>query len=156
MLLIYFFHSLIITYIKFLKKGKKMKNVFTILTILLLAACAKAPESIDGDMVFFNFDSAVITNDAREDLNAQALYMKENPDVTILMAGHCDERGSKEYNLALGALRAGNAAHVLIANGLESDRIKTVSYGKDKPQFLGTGEKVWSLNRNVTTTIIKK
>ena len=74
-------------------------------------------------------------------------------DLSIVIEGHCDERGSTEYNLALGALRAGNAAHVIMQNGVESERIKTVSYGKEKPLYTGTGEEVWSKNRNATTRV---
>ena len=81
--------------------------------------------------------------------------MKQNPDQDITIQGHCDERGSTEYNLALGALRAGNAAHVIIHDGIEPERIKTVSYGKEKPIYLGTGEEVWAKNRNATTVVRK-
>ena len=79
--------------------------------------------------------------------------MKQNRDVKITLQGRCDERGSTEYNLALGALRAGNAAHVMIRDGIEPERIKTISYGKENPIYTGTGEKVWALNRNTTTVV---
>ena len=87
-------------------------------------------------------------------MKKQALYLKKNTDKQITLQGRCDERGSTEYNLALGALRAGKAAHVLIAEGVEPQRIKTVSYGKENPLYPGTGEKVWAKNRN-TTTVVK-
>lgn len=106
------------------------------------------------DKVFFAFDSAVITDESRENLEQQALYMKNNPDINVILEGHCDERGSTEYNLALGALRAGNAAHVLISDGIEPERINTISYGKERPQYLGTGEEVWAKNRNATTKVV--
>ena len=118
-----------------------------------LAACGGVPNKINDDKVFFAFDSAEISDAARRDLEKQALYMKKNPDINIVMGGHCDERGSTEYNLALGALRAGNAAHVIIKEGIEPARIKTVSYGKENPQYPGTGEKIWAKNRNTTTTV---
>ena len=101
----------------------------------------------------FAFDSAEISTDAKKNLRAQALYMKKHPDINITLQGRCDERGSTEYNLALGALRAGNAAHVIIQDGVESERIKTVSYGKENPIYPGTGEEVWSKNRNATTRV---
>ncbi len=130
-----------------------MKKYLSILAMLGLAACSGVPSNINEDKVFFAFDSAQISKDAKKDLKGQALYLKKHADEKVLLAGHCDERGSTEYNLALGALRAGNAAHVLIAEGIEPARIKTISYGKNKPQYLGTGEKVWAKNRNVTTHV---
>lgn len=131
-----------------------MKKSFAILALLATAACSGVPSNIDGDQVFFAFDSAEISKDAKKDLKKQALYLKKNTDKQITLQGRCDERGSTEYNLALGALRAGNAAHVLIAEGVEPQRIKTVSYGKENPLYPGTGEKVWAKNRN-TTTVVK-
>ena len=129
-----------------------MKKIFALLTLVALAACGGGTtRTVDGDMVFFAFDSAVITDQARENLQDQALWMKQNPDIDVTLIGHCDERGSTEYNLALGALRAGNAAHTMIREGIEPERIKTISYGKERPQFVGTGEEVWAKNRNVTT-----
>lgn len=130
-----------------------MKKYLFIFAALSIAACTHTPSDIDGDQVFFAFDSAEISNDARDALESQALYMKKNPDTTIVIEGHCDERGSTEYNLALGALRAGNAAHVIIQDGVESERIKTVSYGKEKPIYPGSGEEVWQKNRNATTRV---
>ena len=119
-----------------------------------LAACNGGPSNINDDKVFFAFDSAVISDDARDSLEEQSLYMKQNPDTNVILEGHCDERGSTEYNLALGALRAGNAAHVLISEGIEPERIKTISYGKERPQYPGTGEEVWAKNRNATTKVV--
>jgi peptidoglycan-associated lipoprotein len=130
-----------------------MKKIIVLALATLIAACSGIPSNIDGDQVFFAFDSAKISDDARDDLKAQALYLKNNPDVNITIQGRCDERGSTEYNLALGAFRAGNAAHVLIAEGVEPQRIKTVSYGKENPLYPGTGEKVWAKNRNATTVV---
>ena len=118
-----------------------------------IAACA-GPDHINDNKVFFAFDSAAISDDSRTELESQSLYMKNNPDINVILEGHCDERGSTEYNLALGALRAGNAAHVLISEGIEPERIKTISYGKERPQYPGTGEEVWALNRNSTTKVV--
>lgn len=129
-----------------------MKKIL-LLTTLMLCACVRAPEELDGQQAFFAFDSAEISDSARDNLQAQALYMKKNRDVNITLQGRCDERGSTEYNLALGALRAGNAAHVMIRDGIEPERIKTISYGKENPIYTGTGEKVWALNRNTTTVV---
>jgi peptidoglycan-associated lipoprotein len=134
-----------------------MKKIALIIGTLMVAACGgvKEPAQLDGQRVYFAFDSAVVSQDAKQDLLGQSLYMKNHGDANIVIEGHCDERGSTEYNLGLGALRAGNAAHVLIADGIESKRIKTVSYGKERPQFKGTGEEVWAKNRNTTTRVVK-
>ncbi len=130
-----------------------MKKLVILAILTIVSACTHIPSDINGDQVFFAFDSAKVSDDARDDLESQALYMKKNPDVNITVQGRCDERGSTEYNLALGALRAGNAAHVLIREGIEPERIKTVSYGKENPLYKGTGEKVWAKNRNATTVV---
>ena len=130
-----------------------MKIILLSVAALGMAACA-GPDHINDDKVFFAFDSAEISDEAHESLEDQSLYMKKNPNINVILEGHCDERGSTEYNLALGALRAGNAAHVMIADGIEPERIKTISYGKERPQYPGTGEEVWALNRNSTTKVV--
>jgi len=103
--------------------------------------------------VFFAFDRYDISEEARANLQGQALFMNNNPGVRITIEGHADERGTREYNLALGARRANAARNVLIAEGVEANRIRTVSYGKDRPWKLGTGEAVWRYNRNATTVV---
>ena len=130
-----------------------MKKLVILAILTIVSACTHIPSDINGDQVFFAFDSAQISDDARDNLESQALYMKKNPDINVTIQGRCDERGSTEYNLALGALRAGNAAHVLIHEGIEPQRIKTISYGKENPLYKGTGEKVWAKNRNATTVV---
>ncbi|MBP3397870.1 MAG: OmpA family protein [Alphaproteobacteria bacterium] len=132
-----------------------MKRIIILSLSLAIAACARAPKELEGQQAFFAFDSAEISSDARKELAGQALYMKKHPDINITLQGRCDERGSTEYNLALGALRAGNAAHVMIYEGIEPERIKTISYGKENPIYPGTGEEVWAKNRN-TTTVVQK
>lgn len=128
-----------------------MKKITFVPVLLALAACAGTKSNINDDKVFFAFDSAEITDAAKSDLLAQSFYMKEHPETNVILEGHCDERGSTEYNLALGALRAGNAAHVMTKDGIKPERIKTISYGKENPQYPGSGEKIWAKNRNVTT-----
>lgn len=130
-----------------------MKKFLLATIVLGLAACSGVPSDINDDKVFFAFDSAQISDESRENLETQSLYLKKNPEKIVTLEGHCDERGSTEYNLALGALRAGNAAHVLIKDGIEPERIKTISYGKERPQYPGTGEEVWAKNRNSTTKV---
>ena len=133
-----------------------MRKIMFVPVLLALAACSGTKNNINDDKVFFAFDSAEITSSAKKDLEAQSLYMKKNENVNVVLEGHCDERGSTEYNLALGALRAGNAAHTLVKDGIEPARIKTISYGKENPQYPGSGEEIWAKNRNVTTKTQKK
>ena len=111
-------------------------NRFLLAAIALGVTACAGPSQINDDKVFFEFDSAVISDDARDELESQALYMKKNPDVNIILEGHCDE------------------PHVIIADGIEPERIKTISYGKERPQYPGTGEEVWALNRNATTKVV--
>ena len=137
----------------------KIKN-FVILAgaAAALAACSCSskitePESLDDQRVFFAFNSSEISDAAGENLLGQALYMKNHPDVKIQIAGNCDERGSTDYNLALGARRANAAKAVIVNDGVEASRISTISYGKERPLVKGTGEAVWQWNRNATTTV---
>lgn len=132
-----------------------MKKIIVLFAIATLSACRGTVDHLNGQQVYFGFDSAVITDDARDNLLGQSMFMKNNPDIDVVMEGHCDERGTTEYNLALGSVRASNAAHVLIHDGIESERIRLISYGKENPQYLGTGEQVWAKNRNATTRIAR-
>ena len=123
----------------------------------LLAACGGSsivePADLNDQRVFFAFNSSEISKEAKDNLLGQALYMKNHEDVKIQIAGNCDERGSTEYNLALGARRANAAKDVLVKDGINAKRISTISYGKERPLVQGTGEKVWKWNRNATTTV---
>jgi len=137
----------------------KMLN-FALLTGVagLLAACGGSssivePTDLNDQRVFFAFNSAEISEEANENLLGQSLYMKNHEDVKIQIAGNCDERGSTEYNLALGARRANAAKQVLVNDGIDTTRISTISYGKERPLVKGTGEDVWKYNRNATTTV---
>ena len=124
---------------------------------VLLAACGGSARltTVEDQRVFFNFDKYYIRPDAKQGLLAQAEFLRANEDIRVLLAGHCDERGTREYNLALGMRRANSAKQVLVANGVAANRIELISYGKDNPWTPGTGERVWALNRNVHTTIIR-
>lgn len=123
----------------------------------LLAACGGSsvvePSDLNNQRVFFAFNSAEISEEANNNLLGQALYLKNHEDTKIQIAGNCDERGSTEYNLALGARRANAAKAVLVKDGIASSRISTISYGKERPLVKGTGEDVWKYNRNATTTV---
>ncbi len=97
--------------------------------------------------VFFNFDDAMIRADQRTALKEDFAWLKAHPEVKLTIAGHCDERGTEEYNLALGERRAQAVKDYLVAEGIAADRINTISYGKDRPFALGHDEHAWQLNR---------
>jgi len=100
--------------------------------------------------IFFAFDKADIRPDDAQTLTASAAYLKANPNLLVLIEGHCDERGTAEYNLALGERRAKAAMNYLVSNGIEAGRITTISYGKERPVCAEHNEACWSKNRNDT------
>ncbi len=106
-----------------------------------------------GDRVFFDFNSAQITTLSSQTLKRQAQWLIQHPSITITIEGHCDERGTREYNLALGEKRANSVKNYLISQGVESSRIKTISYGKEHPEYLGSNEAAWSKNRRGVTVV---
>lgn len=107
--------------------------------------------SIDNELgtftVYFDFDSWTVRADSRDTLSKVAEALKSNKDVKIQIEGHCDERGSNEYNLALGERRARAVEEFLVSEGVSEDRLSTISYGEERPAALGTGEAVWAKNR---------
>ena len=106
-----------------------------------------------GDRVFFEYDSAVLTPDGRRTLERQAEWLRLFPEHNVMIEGHCDERGTREYNLALGERRASAARDYLIAFGMDPARVTTTSYGKERPYALGHNEESWSLNRRSVTVV---
>ena len=106
-----------------------------------------------GDRVFFAFDSSEITADARAILAKQADWLRRYPNVTVTIEGHCDKRGTREYNLALGARRASAVKDVLVALGIPATRISTISYGKERPLVDGDTEDAYAQNRVGLTRI---
>ncbi|MEM9494941.1 MAG: peptidoglycan-associated lipoprotein Pal [Pseudomonadota bacterium] len=161
--------------IKFIKAAGMMTS------LALLAACATDGPTIDtttsagtsadqgpqgpipgsqsdleqnaGHRVFFATDQYSLSPQAQATLSRQAAWLKEYPEARIVVAGNCDERGTREYNLALGARRAEAARSFLTSLGVSSNRITTVSYGKERPLDGRSTDEAWSLNRNATTTI---
>lgn len=148
--------------------------------LLLLAACATGPDVVAtsegadgagaaaagpaagsqedleqsaGHRVFFAYDQYTLTPQAQSTLTRQANWLKQYPDARITIAGNCDERGTREYNLALGARRAEAAKSYLVSLGVDGGRIQTVSYGKERPLDPRSTEDAWSVNRNATTTL---
>ncbi len=106
-----------------------------------------------GDRVFFDFDKSVIVAAAEKTLKRQAAWLKQFPSVSVTIEGHCDERGTREYNLALGERRATAVKNFLVALGIGSSRIATISYGKERPDALGHSEAAWSQNRRGVTVV---
>ena len=106
-----------------------------------------------GDRVQFGYDSYTLTNDARQVLLAQAKWLQRFPELTVTVEGHCDERGTREYNLALGERRASSVKTYLAALGVDPTRINVVSYGKERPVEAGSNDAAWAKNRRAVTVI---
>ena len=106
-----------------------------------------------GDRVFFNYDSSDLDSDAQELLQDQVAWLKQYSDVSVIVEGHCDERGTREYNLALGEKRAQSVKNYLVSLGISSDRISTISYGKERPAVVGSNDGAWAQNRRSVTVV---
>ncbi|GBD56546.1 peptidoglycan-associated lipoprotein Pal [Gluconobacter wancherniae] len=106
-----------------------------------------------GDRVFFELNQNQLSSDARAILDKQAAWLARYPQVSIQLAGNCDDRGTEEYNIALGQRRANAARDYLVAKGVSASRITTISYGKDRPTADGDDEQSWSQNRNAITSV---
>ena len=158
--------------------SKIFKNTFLVLaTCLVLSACATKKEvatstDIQGQMqsdvytvtdtveyladgvpdrVFFATNESILTTASRETLRAQAAWLRKNSSINIVLEGHADERGTREYNLALGERRANSAKDYLMTYGISSDRISVLSYGKERPVDGGSSPLAWSKNRRSVT-----
>ena len=106
-----------------------------------------------GNTVYFGFDSAELSGGAQATLDRQAAFLNVNPALVVIVEGHADERGTREYNLALGDRRATAVRDYLLAKGLNSARIRTVSYGKERPAVSGSNEDAWEKNRRAATVL---
>jgi peptidoglycan-associated lipoprotein len=111
------------------------------------------PGSVDdfktnvGDRVFFGTDRYDLSAEAQAELQKQATWLKTYPQYRFVIEGHCDERGTREYNLALGERRATSVKNYLVALGIDTNRMQTISYGKERPAVLGSDEAAWAQNR---------
>ncbi len=106
-----------------------------------------------GDRVYFEFNQNNLSSEAQATLDRQAAWLARYPQVTVQLAGNCDDRGTDEYNIALGNRRANAARDYLVAKGVSADRISTISYGKDRPTATGDDEQSWAQNRNAITAV---
>jgi len=106
-----------------------------------------------GDRVYFALNQNNLSDEAKATLDRQAAWLAKYPQVTVQVAGNCDDRGTEEYNIALGNRRANAARDYLVARGVAADRISTISYGKDRPTATGDDEQSWAQNRNAITAV---
>lgn len=156
----------------------RMKFLSLLAAVLLVAACETAPTTDAnntgtggaqttsirpgsqedlavnvGDRVFFDYDSYSLSPEARGTLDRQGQWLKTYPSVTVTVEGHADERGTREYNLALGERRANAVKNYLVALGVTPSRVRTISYGKERPAVLGSNEAAWAQNRRGVTVV---
>jgi peptidoglycan-associated lipoprotein len=159
----------------------KLHTVGALAALSLLAACAsKAPETGNtstgatttapsgpsitpgsqedlvanvGDRVFYEFNSSSLTDAAQATLDKQVAFLQRYPNDKFQIAGNCDDRGTEEYNIALGNRRAHAAKEYLVAKGVSASRLTTISYGKDRPTALGDNEEAWAQNRNAISSV---
>lgn len=106
--------------------------------------------------VYFGFDSTVVPQDELGKIESVASHLRDNPNRVVIVAGHCDERGSDEYNMSLGENRAIIVRNYLVGDGITADRIETRSYGKERPAVVGEGEEAWAKNRRAEFEIFAK
>ncbi|WP_417593510.1 peptidoglycan-associated lipoprotein Pal [Parasphingorhabdus sp.] len=111
--------------------------------------------NVAADRIFFETDRSNVDSEDQEILRSQAAWLVANPSVRIRIEGHCDERGTREYNLALGERRANAAKNYLSTLGVETSRISVVSFGKERPDALGSDEQAWGLNRRAVTVTVR-
>ena len=152
---------------------KILRNAFlVVLACLVLSACATKKVATIGQMqgdvytgtdtveyladgvpdrVFFATNESILTTRSRDTLRKQAAWLRENSEVTVVLEGHADERGTREYNLALGERRANAAKDYLMTYGISSNRISVISYGKERPVDSGSNPLAWSKNRRSVT-----
>ncbi|HEX8622329.1 MAG TPA: peptidoglycan-associated lipoprotein Pal [Allosphingosinicella sp.] len=112
-----------------------------------------AAVGMGGDRVFFDTDQYDLDDRDRSTLDAQAAWLRSNPSVRVTIEGHADERGTRDYNLALGDRRANAAKNYLAARGVSAGRMTVISYGKERPEALGSDETAWAQNRRAVTVL---
>jgi peptidoglycan-associated lipoprotein len=105
------------------------------------------------DRIFFGYDSFTLNDEAKNILNTQVAWLKSDINIKVTVEGHADERGTREYNIALGEKRAKSVRDYLVTNGVEAARVKSISYGKERPAFFGATNDVFSKNRRAVTVI---
>lgn len=109
--------------------------------------------AVAGDRVFFATDSYRLSGTSKDVIRRQANWLMQNPNISVTVEGHCDERGTREYNLALGERRANSVKNYLVEMGVNPARVNTISYGKEFPEFLGSNSASWAKNRRGVTVV---
>jgi peptidoglycan-associated lipoprotein len=104
-------------------------------------------QEVMNDDIYFDFDSALIKNTAKDELVRKAEWLRENPDASVIIEGHCDERGTSAYNIALGDRRAQSAKVFFVDMGINADQLSTISYGEERPVDATQTEEAWAMNR---------
>jgi peptidoglycan-associated lipoprotein len=152
-----------------------IKKYVSAIAFLALAACsggeeptvsATAPGSVNaaaqtslkdaaGDTIYFAYDKYSLSDESIAVLDKQADWMSKNPKAKVIVEGHCDDRGTRKYNQALGERRANAGKRYLVSKGVSTKRITTVSYGKDKPAAVGATEDAYAKNRRDVTVVVK-
>jgi peptidoglycan-associated lipoprotein len=112
-----------------------------------LESGAMTRERFVNEDIFFEFDSSALTPEAEEILRAKAEWLKAHPDLSVLIEGHCDSRGTNEYNIALGERRAESVRNYMMSLGIGGERMRTLSYGEERPLAIGEDEAAWAKNR---------
>lgn len=108
-----------------------------------------------GDRVFYDTDSSTLDSQAQSTLARQAAWLNQYPEINISVEGHCDERGTREYNIALGERRAYAAKKFLVSQGVNPSRVSTVSYGKERPAAIGSDSGSWAQNRRAVSVVVQ-
>lgn len=144
---------------------RTIKALAAVAALMLMAACSSSQEAAApvsatvtpgsvadfkqnvGDRVYFDFDQSSVREDGRQTLNRQAAWLAKYTNYPVTIEGKCDERGTREYNLALGERRANAVKQYLISQGVPAARVKTISYGKERPEVVGSDEGAWARNR---------
>jgi peptidoglycan-associated lipoprotein len=121
---------------------------------ILPGSRADFERSVTSDTVHFALDQYDLDTEARAILDSQLAWLAKYPSVPVTLEGHCDERGTREYNLALGDRRANSAKNYLVSHGVAAGRITTISYGKERPIALGSDEASWAQNRRAVTVVL--
>lgn len=112
--------------------------------------------SVTSDRIFFDFDQYNVDSQDMATLQSQSQWLQRNPAVRVTLEGHADERGTRDYNLALGERRANAAKNYLASLGIDPSRIQVISYGKERPAALGSNEEAWAQNRRAVTVVIQR
>jgi len=114
---------------------------------VVVSPVARIPDAVMQEDIYFEFDKSTLTPAAQDNLMRKAEWLRENPDTMVTIGGHCDDRGTNEYNLALGDRRAGSAKAFLVDLGIDASRLTTISYGEERPVDPRNNEEAWAKNR---------